>query len=705
MYAIPKEAPPAAAVIEPLRLIPSRIIRQGDHPELPVPIPGLLEGYLTILAGAGGVGKTYLAEQVARHLASQVQLGRFPLPEAPVTTWFLVLEDVAALTQARSLEVAGFGTLAEDQSPEDIGCDSLLYITDGCRGIASLRLRLEAARESGEPLPGAVIIDYLHLFIGSKPSGADPVDWERRRLTELRELGEEFGCHILVLTHMNKQGKVNGTSALLNACDSMYTLDLKDDRDYAVLACAKMRMAPMVDYTLCRKSNGSWGFDDQVWVSEVQAEGIIRDVLRILRQEGPKTLSGIVNHHQVTGQRAGVRAALSRARNRGHVRWTRGHWMAVPGGGDQNLMAAPPRLCKACQNPMTLPGDDYHPCCDPEVTNPSAPVALVPPPRTEDPVDEWQEPPTEERARTALDDLKRSVDSSRYHPVKVIAAEEREQLPWTLITEEMGGEPKWYAPGWSAQRVRWQDETGKHQRLDLKAPAGWDIRHGAVVLLDRNGSYPSACSSVPLAPNRLVHTGPMATHIGRAGLFLVQLAAPWDTDTFPHPLGIAAQPDNAPSWVTTPHVKLLTKLGLSYTILDSWTGKRNESLFERFYKDARDVRLRTGGGDNPEYVHWKSTMGPALRLLWPKGARSPYWRPDWRVSLVAEASVRHWSKAWQAAHESADRQDGPGGFLVALANVDEAAWWSWDGELPAGYEVGGGFGQVEIKRWQDGDPR
>lgn len=27
-------------------------------------------------------------------------------------------------------------------------------------------------------------------------------------------------------------------------------------------------------------------------------------------------------------------------------------------------------------------------------------------------------------------------------------------------------------------------------------------------LIDRNGSFPSACSAVPLAPNKLLHSGP-----------------------------------------------------------------------------------------------------------------------------------------------------------------------------------------------------
>jgi hypothetical protein len=175
--------PPGSGGSPALSLIPSSVIRQGDHPELPAPLPGILEGYLTIMAGAGGVGKTFLAEQIARHIGSGVQLGRFPLPdEGPAVTWCLFLEDVAALTQQRSLDIAELGSLLEDTQPADSGADTIWYCDDSLRGIASLRARLQEAKEAGDVqggprLPELIIIDYLHLFIGSQPAGASPVEW------------------------------------------------------------------------------------------------------------------------------------------------------------------------------------------------------------------------------------------------------------------------------------------------------------------------------------------------------------------------------------------------------------------------------------------------------------------------------------------------------------------------------------------------
>ncbi|MFJ7305235.1 hypothetical protein [Streptomyces sp. NPDC099088] len=50
--------------------------------------------------------------------------------------------------------------------------------------------------------------------------------------------------------------------------------------------------------------------------------------------------------------------------------------------------------------------------------------------------------------------------------------------------------------------------NGKRVRCDqLDVPDSFG--EGLMCLIDRNGSFPSACSAVPLAPNKLLHTGPV----------------------------------------------------------------------------------------------------------------------------------------------------------------------------------------------------
>lgn len=708
--------------LSPLVLVPSSVIRQGDHPELPAPLPGLLEGYLTILAGAGGVGKTFLAEQVARHIASGVQLGRFALPDdGPGVVWCLFLEDVAALTQQRSLDVAELGSLLEDHQEPNTGADTLWYCDDSLRGIASLRARLQEAKEAGDVqggprLPELIIIDYLHLFIGSQPAGSSPVEWERQKLTALREVGIEYGCHVLVLTHMNKEGKVNGTASLLNACDSLFVVEAKDDRNYASLSCRKMRVSPMTDYALSRRANGTWGFDDQVFVSEAQADGIMRDILAVLRVEGPKTLSQLVMHPRVPSTRNAIRQALTRGRRRKWVTTSHGHWRITPQPGDTALRApdAPtpppadndrrpdgtyvlgdPAPCDRCGSPTSYRrgGVPHHVgdfCQPPAAAPPEPPAAAVPAPRAASPAVGNLEPPAaadvpwfedgdaKEKSRfNGLAFMKHTIEVSRYHPVQAIRKEERDQEPWTLIRERMGGEPR--EADWS--------------RTDI--PLG-----GQLVLIDRNGSYPSACSSVPLAPNKLLHTGAQEGYdASRAGIYLVDLPT-WDHPQLPHPLGRMASAGEEQVWITTPHLKLLFALARDekirpVVIRDSWTGKANASLFQAFYKAARDARPKflelndpSMGQENP-YLLYKQSVSRPLRLLWPKGAKSPFWRPDWRTAMVAEASVRHWLKASSAVRN--------GALLVSLRNVDEALFWTEDGSLPPGYEEGPGYGQVKRK--------
>ncbi|MET8211994.1 DnaB-like helicase C-terminal domain-containing protein [Streptomyces sp. NPDC005373] len=318
------------------------------------------------------------------------------------------------------------------------------------------------------------------------------------------------------------------------------------------------------------------------------------------------------------------------------------------------------------------------------------------------PGDEEDEP--EGHVFPALKILKDAVDRSKMHPIKVIRAEDRDSGPWPLISEDMDGEPRWVHPDVAHSRVAHiKESSGKRVRRD-KFEVPDSFGEGLLCLIDRNGSYPSACSGVPLAPNKLVHTGSLdAYDKSRAGIYLIDIPE-WNRTDMPHPLGrIIERPDaEGRVWVTAPHIKLLEKLVQGGHLVampaihDSWTGKYNESLFKPFYEATRKARaeLVEAGGD--PYKAYKTRLSVALRLLWPKAEkqRSPFWRPDWRMSMVAEASVRHWSKAFAAVQE--------GHQLLALRNVDAAVFWTPDGTAPGTYKVGTGFGEVKAKFVQPG---
>ncbi|WP_225882140.1 DnaB-like helicase C-terminal domain-containing protein [Streptomyces aureocirculatus] len=319
-----------------------------------------------------------------------------------------------------------------------------------------------------------------------------------------------------------------------------------------------------------------------------------------------------------------------------------------------------------------------------------------------EPGDEEDEP--EGHVFPALKILKDAVGRSKMHPVPVIRKEERDSGPWPLISEHMDGEPRWVHPDVTATRVPHIRANGKRVRRDqLEVPDSFG--EGMLCLIDRNGSFPSACSGVPLAPNALKHTGPLdAYDKTRAGIYLIDIPE-WTRTDMPHPLGrIIDRPDeDGRVWVTTPHIKQLEKLvrqkhlGAMPAIHDSWTGKYNESLFKPFYEATRKARtelVQTGGDP---YKAYKTRLSIALRLLWPKrpSQRSPFWRPDWRMSMVAEASVRHWSMAFRAVEE--------GHRLLALRNVDAAVFWTPEGTPPSTYRIGTGFGEVKAKFVRPGE--
>ncbi|MEW1648913.1 type II toxin-antitoxin system prevent-host-death family antitoxin [Streptomyces sp. NPDC091219] len=312
------------------------------------------------------------------------------------------------------------------------------------------------------------------------------------------------------------------------------------------------------------------------------------------------------------------------------------------------------------------------------------------------PGDEEDEPET--AVFPALKILKDAVGRSKMHPVPVIGTEARESGPWPLISEHMDGEPRWVHPDVTSTRVPFIRENGKRVRRDqLAVPDSFGA--GVMCLIDRNGSYPSACSAVPLAPNKLLHTGPLEVFDkAGAGIYLIDIPE-WTRTDMPHPLGrIIDRPDDQGRvWVTTPHIKLLARLvreehlAAMPAIHDSWTGKANESLFKPFYEATRAARSELVGAGGQPYKEYKTRLSIALRLLWPKRQeqRSPFWRPDWRMSMVAEASVRHWVAAFKAVQA--------GHTLIALRNVDAAVFWTPPGTAPDTYRIGTGFGEVKAK--------
>jgi hypothetical protein len=263
--------------------------------------------------------------------------------------------------------------------------------------------------------------------------------------------------------------------------------------------------------------------------------------------------------------------------------------------------------------------------------------------------------------------LQESITASRKRPVLRIARAERETEPWALITEPMRGE----------------------HRYRVDAPAGRTVK-----LWDRNGSYPSAMANVPVAAGPLRRTGGIGYATGHAGIYEIPR---FEWTSGPHPLGEIADQDTETWWISRPHMHLCMRLAAQNRIpapriVDSWTGASVTNLFKAFSAHVSELR-ELARPDDDMYGEVKRKSSIAIRALWPKGSRSPFWRPDWSVSVRAEASVRHWVRANQAVAGGAE--------IVRLGNVDEVGFLipkrarsTW---VPEPYVEGTGFGYVKTK--------
>jgi hypothetical protein len=318
--------------------------------------------------------------------------------------------------------------------------------------------------------------------------------------------------------------------------------------------------------------------------------------------------------------------------------------------------------CQVCGEPVT--GADTHPDC----TAGSG--------QGDDPEVRWG----------GMSAMRDSIRTSKMKPVPWIPPPGDPRAKDGMQTRDL---PQWQA----AEQVSTGAFAWRHPGID-------DLDGDALVItIDRNMSYPSACSSVPVAPNVLrrarLDEDPKAA--GLAGIARV-IAPQWPDARLPHPLGRDAVPGK-PLVIPTGSLEELWALhrdGLidEPAVTGAYVGRRNTSLFEPFYKAVTGAR-KEHAADPAMTLAIKRSSSIAVRLLYPKAAKSPFWRPDWYGALVGQAMIRHWIRARQAVDA--------GAVLIGLGSVDEAAYLIPGGTdpatwIPAPYQEGTGPGQVKRKR-------
>ena len=174
--------------------------------------PYILRGDVTIMAAAGGTGKTFALCGIAAELSN----GRYPLNPferfEPMTVLFISAEDPDFILRSR-MQIAG----------ADL---SRVYILD-----AKESARLKLSDSFGQPdlkdletlitenKPDLVVIDPLHAFIGSSVKMTEQ-SVIRPFMQALATLAKKHDCAIVDVAHINKRpAGMNANDAILGATD------------------------------------------------------------------------------------------------------------------------------------------------------------------------------------------------------------------------------------------------------------------------------------------------------------------------------------------------------------------------------------------------------------------------------------------------------------------------------------------------------
>lgn len=725
-----------------LRTVGEAAIRNRDYGDAPYLIPGLLYFGATVIYADGGLGKTVFAHALEHHLAYGRPFGGW-VTDQRTRCLVVSLEDDERQVSERSFRLMPAGGLDTDGRPELTEAadwsdmiEHAFYIAgdDFDRRLDNLRLHLTAAAEGGRPF-GYVRIDTYGDFVGGKPRDTNAYEWDKHCTTRINKMALQFDMAIVLIHHTNKKGEFSGSEGLRGGVTTLAQLERSAEHpdDEAVLRSAKCRVAAEFAYALRKSESGVWEFTDETRPTEMELQGMSRSCFNALTRCGPMSRQELARQFTVPVNPNSLQVCLSRMKRKGILSFAQGQWRVAQLRADEGRL---PRRCKAdCGQPLVenLYGDGYHATCAPSA-RPDAPAPQDEAPGVQLALEDQEgepnvipagaivcgpRPPTagdmdavrelgsaiEERAaeiqaereffgdsssraasQSAYKLMRASIDRSRMKPLPNVPKTARSSAPWTLVTERMDGAHRW---------------------TSVSLPEdGW------VTALDRTGSFPSACSSVPVAPNVLHHTADperLTADVRRrmAGIWRI-LVPEWDEVArgIGHPLGrLAEDGPGSEAWVTSAHLEHLDALVRkgrldAVTVLEAWAGRRSTSLFERFSESVRKVYAMP---DSEERTAGKVGASKAIRALWTKSAdvRSPWHRPDWNASIRAEASVRHWIRAEQAV--------AAGARLLALGATDEAIVWTPDepspGWVPTPYLLGTKFGEVKIKAPYKGAPK
>ncbi|MFE0779102.1 hypothetical protein, partial [Streptomyces sp. NPDC058861] len=241
---------------------------------------------------------------------------------------------------------------------------------------------------------------------------------------------------------------------------------------------------------------------------------------------------------------------------------------------------------------------------------------------------------------------------------------------------------------------------------------------GEAVALDRNGSWPTATSSVRVVHGEYKHTGPVEEFRSAPdpGYYKVHVY-PWTETDVPSPM--AAEKVGSEVWITAPRMHLLVELHAAGrwpdgSALDSHTGAAAKlGDWAHLVGECRRYALEVHGRDSFAYEVAKESFGMAvntmygswegegalLRRVWKCKAR----RTDWAHHIKDQAAVTMW-RAADAVRQAVPEGSGPLTIramdeLVIPASVLETVTTAPEGEraLIRLDDLGTTFGTWKVK--------
>lgn len=729
--------------------------RRYAFPDRKEVIPGFVYAGAVVLAGRPGVGKTVLAMQWAMCVAMGVEwAGYVPeeLGRVLVLDYENGIEHAAKTSRrlAEWLKVATDSTGGGRMMPWDAAPPGTTFP----QRLAYLRTQLEEARDAGEPF-AMWVIDSMTTFFSPYPRQVPRDQHEGACMRHLDRLALEFGCGGVTLAHTNKGGEVAGSTQIIGGLTAAWQINREPDNQDATLECIKNRAAPERNYKMtfpegvyrleCRitpaqASNAGTKRLILDWLAE-HGPATLADLRAGLPAVKSKTISDLLTRlhkkHFVTKTGDGEWALAGAGQVAPPAVETGSGW----GPGTIGEAA---QQCEVCGEPMTLiePGQLAHPGCDPDgklIRHPAArtapPGEPAPPAETAAAGDADEEQGAEDQGDAEVKlcrDCGEELTDADPHPYCV----PQDSVPkWpdafdllrkaTTATGEGGTSHmtpvRWIPPAGHAKAEGKQNRDDPQWKAAVKAHEsarsgfGWQRPRlleefgpdRLVVPFDRVQFFPSSCNSVPLAPNLLFPYGPLEVNphllgktdpktgrpIGLAGVALV-VAPEYDDRHSPHPMGRLAVPGQ-PMWIVTGLLEDMWKQharGIlpAPEVLDSNLGRRVVGLLDPFAKGVKEARAQHE--DDPEMTAAiKLYSSIALRLLYPKVAKSAYWRPDWHAAIVSQGGYRLWIRGRQAVEA--------GEIMTAMERTDAISFLLPEGAdpdtwVPHGFTLGSSPGMI-----------